>query len=199
MSCSGSPPHPRGISINVYNFCVCARFTPASAGNIKSETYFSDCLQVHPRIRGEYFSSALITCARFRFTPASAGNIHNEVERDQQCQVHPRIRGEYYYIKPLGISDSGSPPHPRGICGRHLTNILFSRFTPASAGNIIIIHCRMEIILGSPPHPRGILIKRTAGLNIDRFTPASAGNILIKCCFYACFQSCIFKIYLVHH
>ena len=73
-----------------------------------------------------------------------------------------------------------------------------TRFTPASAGNIVStcsqhglsrVHPRIRgeysvfgllqiNTLGSPPHPRGILFLDTACHDLPRFTPASAGNMI---------------------
>ena len=111
----GSPPHPRGILFIPLTTISLHRFTPASAGNISYLSFFGGLLQVHPRIRGEYyfpanwFASIIgspphprgififshIDINFVRFTPASAGNILNRTTGNTSSQVHPRIRGEY--------------------------------------------------------------------------------------------------------
>ena len=51
----GSPPHTRGIFVNMQYDIAETRFTPAYAGNILFFFCRHTDLQVHPRIRGEYF------------------------------------------------------------------------------------------------------------------------------------------------
>ena len=54
MANKGSPPHPRGILDGSLNLIFLLRFTPASAGNIRTELITDQIVKVHPRIRGEY-------------------------------------------------------------------------------------------------------------------------------------------------
>ena len=71
------------------------RFTPASAGNINFDGAAVFRMEVHPRIRGEYFLPVSARDKEERFTPASAGNIFLVGDVTPLAQVHPRIRGEY--------------------------------------------------------------------------------------------------------
>ena len=152
--------------------------------------------QVHPRIRGEYHTGIFLVCAGIgspphtrgifgstqednvwrRFTPAYAGNMKYIPDQSLPIQVHPRIRGEYYVLVSGGAVALGSPPHTRGIFNSGCKSHMFTRFTPAYAGNIARnrsmeersqVHPRIRgeyvvmpvpdwYIPGSPPHTRGI-------------------------------------------
>ena len=90
----GSPPHTRGILLNLHDIVRGARFTPAYAGNTGHQSSISSIREVHPRIRGEYsvflgsdfdlegspphtrgiHFEMRICPASARFTPAYAGN-----------------------------------------------------------------------------------------------------------------------------
>ena len=70
-------------------------FTPASAGNISMVEYPVPPYWVHPRIRGEYHTTAFQSPVEPGFTPASAGNISMLTPGWRFSKVHPRIRGEY--------------------------------------------------------------------------------------------------------
>ena len=90
----------------------------------------------------------------------------------------------------------GSPPLTRGILIYVRDGIVFTRFTPAHAGNTKMAPCirnssrvhprsRGEYAInnledvrfqGSPPLTRGILSQREKDLFNSRFTPAHAGN-----------------------
>ena len=90
----GSPPHTRGIQINILECRKIRRFTPAYAGNTQRCNKRQERPWVHPRIRGEYRSVTFTAPAligspphtrgipgkpktdtnQHRFTPAYAGN-----------------------------------------------------------------------------------------------------------------------------
>ena len=53
----GSPPHTRGIHSGTSAQAGCLRFTPAYAGNTGRGDGTAGTGWVHPRIRGEYFST----------------------------------------------------------------------------------------------------------------------------------------------
>ena len=57
----GSPPHPRGILIQIARVLLELGFTPASAGNIVQSTSLAFTVEVHPRIRGEYLFLDLVS------------------------------------------------------------------------------------------------------------------------------------------
>ena len=92
----GSPPHPRGIQINVPAAATISGITPASAGNTLKLQRIWMADQDHPRIRGEYLVISLdcyrllgspphprgiqrihaLLYTRNGITPASAGNTN---------------------------------------------------------------------------------------------------------------------------
>ena len=206
------------------------RFTPAHAGNTP------DCrgrhlrIEVHPRSRGEYrisvaacfqssgsppltrgirsFSNPLFQVARF--TPAHAGNTSVQLSKLICNQVHPRSRGEYFILLSKFATAEGSPPLTRGIPIRSTGNRILSRFTPAHAGNTIILTLSLVIpkvhprsrgeygfkrrikscIGGSPPLTRGILSSHCSTSFSTRFTPAHAGNT-----FFALFNFFLYKVH----
>ena len=110
----GSPPHTRGIRLLLLILNE-TRFTPAYAGNTATHISSLICVQVHPRIRGEYSKTSLICHVKLgspphtrgilsnvlsqkqgtRFTPAYAGNTIGIFLSHCPDRVHPRIRGEY--------------------------------------------------------------------------------------------------------
>ena len=119
-------------------------------------------------------------------------------DRTLEPKVHPRIRGEYIVNAESNPDDVGSPPHTRGIHHAGAYPGGSQRFTPAYAGNTVILRLlrllrwvhprirgeyesrlhRLDLFPGSPPHTRGIPgINRSASLPY-RFTPAYAGNTM---------------------
>ena len=104
----------------------------------------------------------------------------------------------------------GSPPLTRGIPIRSTGNRILSRFTPAHAGNTIILTLSLVIpkvhprsrgeygfkrrikscIGGSPPLTRGILSSHCSTSFSTRFTPAHAGNT-----FFALFNFFLYKVH----
>ena len=136
-----------------------------------------------------------------RFTPAHAGNTLPHLPDRRLSQVHPRSRGEYTPICSIGFQRFGSPPLTRGIPEYAKQNYDRCRFTPAHAGNTLLIRfikqiCRVHPrsrgeypvkeesaprYKGSPPLTRGILIGCSLLALRVRFTPAHAGNTLLSC------------------
>ncbi len=131
----GSPPLTRGILASVPVYVCFPGFTPAHAGNTKSQFFIKVPAKVHPRSRGEYPSIKAVVIfplgsppltrgiplytlffpLLIRFTPAHAGNTAAYINNFLAPQVHPRSRGEYqssiWYHAPI----QGSPPLTRGI------------------------------------------------------------------------------------
>jgi len=113
----GSPPPARGISTRMTVTPPGGGITPACAGNIYRGMCFLYCAQDHPRLRGEYISTADFIClavgspppARgisektiatvedIRITPACAGNISYGCLSLALAGDHPRLRGEYAF------------------------------------------------------------------------------------------------------
>ena len=109
---------------------------------------------------------------------------------------HPRLRGEYDTIIIRHQHIVGSPPLTRGIPHRVGLLGMFSRITPAYAGNTVPLSCGTAIkgdhprlrgeyyeikerklkAEGSPPLTRGILIYIAFHCGYSGITPAYAGN-----------------------
>ena len=153
----GSPPHTRGIPVDVLRLRDLEGFTPAYAGNTILTIRRRRCGRVHPRIRGEYLSddtprqglsgspphtrgipNGMTSFIFFhRFTPAYAGNTVGLKIGKALAEVHPRIRGEYSF-RPASVQGCiGSPPHTRGIPLPRGKKTAQARFTPAYAGNTV--------------------------------------------------------------
>ena len=150
----GSPPHTRGISKLYTAGNGRYRFTPAYAGNIKALTECSCKYQVHPRIRGEYLYSIIITSFILGSPPHTRGIFWNCRFFLVFFKVHPRIRGEYLDSPLSPHPDTGSPPHTRGIFNLNTLDRQGLRFTPAYAGNIFVL-LRAEGSLQVHPRIRG--------------------------------------------
>ena len=110
------------------------RFIPASAGNTGPWQRMRLASAVHPRERGEHFSSQRKRCflcgssprargtlaqaqaalADYRFIPASAGNTLAQLDLGKAKSVHPRERGEHATRSQAGRAIRGSSPRARG-------------------------------------------------------------------------------------
>ena len=115
----GSPPHTRGIQIQIEEEAPNMRITPAYAGNTRKKDLHYRLLEDHPRIRGEYYvlykrlcteqgspphtrgirKGILIIDSLHRITPAYAGNTCDTWRTTRNRWDHPRIRGEYSFRK----------------------------------------------------------------------------------------------------
>ena len=131
------------------------RFIPACAGNTATRRPPTPRPPVHPRMRGEHYTTTTARpslngssphargtramggggCARGRFIPACAGNTFQSRPRKYCTAVHPRMRGEH--ARPFaGFSvRAGSSPHARGTLLDHVVGGFEVRFIPACAGN----------------------------------------------------------------
>ena len=153
----GSSPHVRGTWRREKIEIREARFIPARAGNISSDSLiFSPC-SVHPRTCGEHsrrvsqkrmipgssphVRGTWIVQRRFlgyhRFIPARAGNIFRSSSAISRQSVHPRTCGEHIHEASLHAENCGSSPHVRGTFLWIFHQILVHRFIPARAGNIL--------------------------------------------------------------
>ena len=152
---AGSPPHSRGIRSRRGVGHFPRRLTPAFAGNTPDRPAHHRRARAHPRIRGEYDASWIISSAprgspphsrgiripiaardcQRRLTPAFAGNTHSAGASVAEERAHPRIRGEYFAVFAATWKRRGSPPHSRGIRSCPRTGGLGRRLTPAFAGN----------------------------------------------------------------
>ena len=129
-------------------------------------------------------------------TPAYAGNTRRCCGSIWCFWDHPRIRGEHIKKNPRTPMRKGSPPHTRGTRFYLYLSRLYSRITPAYAGNttkrfmptfVFRDHPRIRgehrsfnsyssMIMGSPPHTRGTLFTHAYFIVQFRITPAYAGN-----------------------
>lgn len=74
-----------------------------------------------------------------RVHPAYAGNTVLKADLSEVFMVHHHIRGEYIVKLMLSFHANGSPPHTRGIRPKKNHSYKASGFTPAYAGNILVI------------------------------------------------------------
>ena len=152
---AGSSPRPRGTQHWSCQPLKSSRFIPASAGNTAVCPRWDRPPPVHPRVRGEHFSSSEQGSSsggssprprgtrteptqfhpRGRFIPASARNTSSRTTSHRRATVHPRVRGEHR-LHLLDVSaEGGSSPRPRGTPHLLRGRPGRARFIPASAGN----------------------------------------------------------------
>ena len=151
---------------------------------------------VHPRARGEHFSSVrmllrfcgssprsrgtpIAPCvgrSRSRFIPALAGNTAIVPCCPRASAVHPRARGEHRLWLGNGLRPAGSSPRSRGTLCRLQQGVEMVRFIPALAGNT---PAAPEMPWAVPVHPRARGEHErvaTPPVPASRFIPALAGN-----------------------
>ena len=168
---AGSPPHTRGIRLNLRDVVCWQGITPAYAGNTREQDTLEALSRDHPRIRGEYTNQMAslqrkigspphtrgilirppTLLSRYRITPAYAGNTVHYQYQSRFYRDHPRIRGEYIVCILTSQTPVGSPPHTRGIPQLDDQSPVIARITPAYAGNTC------SAVLGVIPvqdHPR---------------------------------------------
>ena len=117
------------------------RFTPAHAGNTRTDDVSQWRVAVHPRACGEHGSGIASSIHfsgspprmrgtrqfvrpaghRIRFTPAHAGNTRRVADACRALTVHPRACGEHFVLGCRLVREAGSPPRMRGT---HLLYIL---------------------------------------------------------------------------
>ena len=152
---NGSSPLSRGILRwliwDYYN----DRIIPALAGNTNCCFNCTAIIRDHPRSRGEYKVSGLVTMEPLgssplsrgihgnqctyqvseRIIPALAGNTRTACRTQPQPPDHPRSRGEYYDAALESLYDAGSSPLSRGIPLKATTQPTPPGIIPALAGN----------------------------------------------------------------
>ena len=168
---SGSSPLARGTGRCRRRIRIGCRFIPAGAGNRKSAMPSSEQTSVHPRWRGEQFSSASAPLGKagssplargtgyrqfaghvtFRFIPAGAGNRHIIFLDTCWASVHPRWRGEQGVPALPWSTRRGSSPLARGTVLHAPRFSLIFRFIPAGAGNSWVDAIEPQI---AAVHPR---------------------------------------------
>ncbi len=168
---SGSPPHARGQLVRRHESTHGSRFTPACAGTTPSHHLAELLATVHPRMRGDNFTSSIGSSqpsgspphARgqlnqqeeqellLRFTPACAGTTGCSASACACQTVHPRMRGDNWARNVGNAVLDGSPPHARGQRVIDSNGGRWLRFTPACAGTT---HTTRTLPGGSSVHPR---------------------------------------------
>ena len=109
----GSPPHARGIRVNLCKIQCRAGITPACAGNTCSRNHRADFqLGSPPHARGIRLSSQ---AHETRDHPRMRGEYPVSIFCGATVRDHPRMRGEYPTKSLCVLSCLGSPPHARGI------------------------------------------------------------------------------------
>ena len=112
---AGSPPHTRGILPIGFPRSAPDGITPAHAGNTARIRVTVSSRQDHPRTRGEYYPSDIMTDNVKGSPPHTRGILC----RFRVCGTcggdHPRTRGEYRRFRRFRRFRRGSPPHTRGI------------------------------------------------------------------------------------
>jgi len=131
-----------------------------------------------------------------RITPACAGNRSRILELSIATADHPRVCGEQSSFLSANALDLGSPPRVRGTECLCRDFHIFSRITPACAGNSksrntggysstdhprvcgeqLHEFCAFLPSYGSPPRVRGTARRYRGGVDGARITPACAGN-----------------------
>ena len=129
-------------------------------------------------------------------TPACAGNRIFMSLSEAFWEDHPRVCGEQQALWNISQVPKGSPPRVRGTASNSVASKVFSRITPACAGNRGIFPfaesptadhprvcgeqtsttSRMLWVVGSPPRVRGTAVPDVPDLLPLRITPACAGN-----------------------
>ncbi len=170
---SGSSPHARGTHRFNTAWKPIGRFIPACAGNTRSPARSPANTPVHPRMRGEHWTSGCSVsvlagssphargtrgvCPSLllfhRFIPACAGNTIVGPADAWVSSVHPRMRGEHFSAVPNETGTFGSSPHARGTPRAQILTKRCTRFIPACAGNtkavspdafVFTVHPRMR-------------------------------------------------------
>ena len=196
MGYQGSPPLTRGIQLWQVLVAHGLGFTPAHAGNTR-KIILMCCLEwVHPRSRGEYYSSYIFKNMLVGSPPLTRGIQNLHLARLDQPGFTPAHAGNTQRLFYQSRSKSGSPPLTRGIRDKYDPNTPKVGFTPAHAGNTIRkskknvwqrVHPRSrgeyqfrrswtDTRSGSPPLTRGIRHFHLHDRVHKRFTPAHAGN-----------------------
>ncbi len=152
---SGSSPRVRGTVSSRGWRVLGLRFSPACAGNSRTEVPLPQGGPVHPRVCGEQFRRHMRRAARAgssprvrgtvdivglitpvrRFIPACAGNRPQGARSRSPTSVHPRVCGEQVKLHRSPCLQDGSSPRVRGTELRPDRAERHERFIPACAGN----------------------------------------------------------------
>ena len=167
----GSSPLSRGIPPRGMVEVRDGRIIPALAGNTITLQPSAVRHRDHPRSRGEYGSSSLVSWMHsgssplsrgirvrvllqpiyHRIIPALAGNTTCPVRTFNDDQDHPRSRGEYHLFTLAASRTTGSSPLSRGILCADPGMRRSCGIIPALAGNTSGVATLFPRV---PDHPR---------------------------------------------
>ena len=171
----GSPPRVRGTERRRRRTGWRNRITPACAGNSHSRCRSLGLPEDHPRVCGEQAEKATFFVS---------------------IKGYPRVCGEQKHLHSKIQRPGGSPPRVRGTGARAGDLQIWSRITPACAGNSNADNIRKFLytdhprvcgeqrlsflsssgLRGSPPRVRGTALVVSFKFVSHGITPACAGN-----------------------
>ena len=151
----GSSPRAWGIQNASCVSWGCQRFIPTCVGNTPSGRQGWQPCSVHPHVRGEYITAALIIAILVGSSPRAWGIQCDSEEHDQQARfiptcvgntlfrsrqavsspVHPHVRGEYFMALVSRGMEHGSSPRAWGIQRCPVAIKSNFRFIPTCVGN----------------------------------------------------------------
>ena len=184
----GSAPRVRGTHGETRVTRRCCRFSPACAGNAGCQRGACGTNPVQPRVCGEraplngvlHLLNGSAPRVRgtqnekdpparaSRFSPACAGNAWRCRSRTRKRAVQPRVCGERLRQHQIGGRGRGSAPRVRGTRPAYLRHYATHRFSPACAGNALVV---CDTHNGHAVQPR-VCGERTSSHPID-LTPFS--------------------------
>ena len=167
----GSSPRVRGTHMEIFCTVRIRRFIPACAGNAGDRVPTAISTTVHPRVCGERYTTAVLSCfatgssprvrgtrqrsrrepRHVRFIPACAGNALFSGLPGHGKTVHPRVCGERASDAIYVGTSGGSSPRVRGTRKLRDGRSAGMRFIPACAGNASMLTSRRFV---PAVHPR---------------------------------------------
>ena len=114
-----------------------------------------------------------------RFIPAGAGNSSPWRGSPLASTVYPRCRGELSPPGHLNAALLGLSPLPRGTLYAAITEINYSRFIPAGAGNSRAIFCAAEPLSVYPRWRGELLLISAMRRFIAGLSPLARGTLFI--------------------
>jgi len=192
----GSPPPTRGLHVIPDLGGGKYGITPAYAGTTQACATNAGTSWDHPRLRGDYATSAMSAKADHGSPPPTRGLPFRASGGSASAWDHPRLRGDYPVDGRAACRHPGSPPPTRGLQSCHIYHTLIGGITPAYAGTTqsrdicidkLTDHPRLRgdyawgcwktvYGTGSPPPTRGLLPEIPFTADSSRITPAYAGT-----------------------
>ena len=135
----GSPPRMRGTLAHGVQRIEFIAVHPRACGEHSVYRHASGINGGSPpRMRGTPRMVVMFAVIA-RFTPAHAGNTSVCGSSGMRTSVHPRACGEHPALQDRDQSHGGSPPRMRGTRSRQSPRGDSHRFTPAHAGNTMLM------------------------------------------------------------